>query len=103
MGSFSIDFPDEDVFGILGDELTVVSPTGGVEVVVAPFEVIDDSDELVNRVDANDPVIPIMNKDAHLFVKGVIVKFNGKEYSYQTKNPYDANLYLVELRTKIKR
>jgi hypothetical protein len=103
MPSFSLDFPDELVFDILGDDLEVTAPGQQMVIVKAPFETINDEDELARRMAANEPTIPIKATDAGHFVKGTLVAFNGVTYSFHSKHREDANLYMVTLRTEVKK
>ena len=90
--SFSENFAaniDYDIFGLLGDEITVIN-TGVSEVINAEFITVLDSDELIKRGDVIYPTLEIMNSDTGLFSKGTTINFNGKSYLFVRKQPKDS-------------
>lgn len=105
MPDFSLMFEklDTQIFKALGDVITV-TPKGGESVTInAPFYLVHDDEELIDRVDGDYPHLKdVKAVDLHLFKLGTIVEYNGNRYSYQTKNPNGANTWEIELREEIK-
>lgn len=100
MTSFSLDFPDDDILDILGDDVTIIRPSGGSTTIKGEFEYRYMEDELGTSIGIHYPVVEINNSDAPLFQKKYIVIFDGKRYSVLNKRPTDMGKTLVILRSK---
>lgn len=102
MGSFSLDFPDDDILAILGDELTVIPDGGGSFVILGEFSKKYMQDELGEQIDIVFPVFDCNDADALKIKKDSILRFDGREYSKFKSGPDDENaaktrIYLKEL------
>lgn len=89
MGSFSLNFPDQDILAVLGDELTLIHTGGGSEIILGEFDFKYMEDELGNQLDVTYPVFDCGNSDADKFNKDSIMRFDGEEYSFYKKLPID--------------
>ena len=98
---------DEKIFNVLGDDI-LVTPKGGEEVSIkAPFYMVHNDEEMLNRIDETYPHLKdVKSVDLHLFKKGTLVKVlvDGVQrvFQYQTKNPNGANTWEIELRNEVK-
>lgn len=89
MASFQLDFPDDDLLAILGDEVTLIHSGGGSEIVMGEFDFKYMEDELGDRIDIIYPVFDCNTLDADKINKSSLLKFNGETYEYFKKVPID--------------
>lgn len=91
MSSFSLDFPDDDILAILGDELTVVKDGGGTFIILGEFSFKYMADELGERIDIVYPVFDCNDRDAAKVKRNSLMRFNGEEYKFYKSAPVDEN------------
>jgi len=89
MGSFSLDFPDDDIDAILGDEVTLIFSGGGTQIVLGEFDFKFMEEELGDRIDIKYPIFDCNDSYAKLIKKNTLMKFNGNAYKLYKKLPID--------------
>lgn len=99
MASFSLNFPDQDILNVLGDELKLIHTGGGSETILGEFEFKIMEDELGNQLDITYPVFDCDDADAAKFNKNSIMEFNGEKYSFHKKLPVDTGKTRIIMET----
>lgn len=98
MASFSLDFPDDEILLILGDDIKVFNPGGGFTEIKGEFEFKYMENELGESVSIQYPTILVNDSDADLFGKKYKVEFNGETYTVISNQPSDVGKTLIILR-----
>jgi|GEM_PF-4331717 len=101
MASFSLDFPDDDVLDVLGDDIEVIDTSGNVTPIRGVFDFEFMSDELGGEIDIKYPTVEVNDELSSLFKKNIKVKFNNTTYSYESKQPGDVGKTIIILRSKL--
>lgn len=98
MPSFSLDFPDDEILDILGDDIEVFNPGGGSTIVKGEFEFKYMENELGDSISIQYPTIIINNSDARLFGRKYRVEFDNEDYTVLKQQPSEVGKTLVILR-----
>ncbi len=98
MASFSLDFPDDEILDILGDDIKVFH-SGGSTDIKGEFEHKYMDNELGDRVGIQYPVVIVSDVDAGLFKKKNKVEFNGDTYIVINSTPHEVGKTLIILRS----
>jgi len=99
MASFSLDFPDDEILDILGDDIRVFNPGGGFTIIKGEFEHKYMEDELGDVVGIRYPTIVVNDSDAVLFGKKYKVEFADEVYKVLNSTPYDVGKTLIIMRS----
>jgi len=89
MSSFSLDFPDDEILDILGDDIEVFDNQGLNPVIIkGEFEHKYMENELGDSVGIQYPTIVVSNSEAHLFAKKIRVDYDGETYTVLNAVPH---------------
>lgn len=99
MASFSLDFPDDEILDLLGDDIKLFNPGGGFIIIKGEFEHKYMEDELGDTVSINYPTITVNDFDANLFRKKYKVEYNNETYTVLSQMPADVGKTLIVLRS----
>ena len=99
MASFSLDFPDDVVLNVLGDDITVIPVSGGSYNVKGEFAWKFLDDELGDSIGIQHPTIEINSNDVSKFKRKAKVIFDGTKYIVMKVIPSDMQKHLVILRS----
>lgn len=102
MPSFSLDFPDNEILEVLGDDIEVIDDVGTSTMIKGVFEHKYMENELGDEVGIHYPTVEVDNDKASLFQKKYRVIFETVEYSVLNVIPSDVEKTLVILRSRIK-
>jgi len=100
MSSFSLDFDDDSILNILGDDIEIIDLNNTITSIKGAFEFRYMEDELGDVVGIHYPVVEVNNSDAHLFDKKFTVVFDNVQYKVLNKTPADMGKTLIILRNK---
>lgn len=90
MPNFALNFPDDKILTILGDDVTLIYSGGGSEIITGEFDWKYLDEELGERIDVTYPVFDCGDIDAAKFKKDSIIQYNSKQYRFFKKIPIDA-------------
>lgn len=99
MASFSIDFPDDVVLSVLGDDVTVIPLSGGSYTVSGEFAFKFLEDELGDKIGDQYPTFEINSDQVSKFKRKAKVKFNNETYIVTKVIPSDMSKHLVIMRS----
>lgn len=100
MSSFSLEFPDEAIFEVLGDDIEIIEKSTGdtIATIKGEFKSEHQEKEYGEHIDLVYDVVEVMKRDLHYFnVRLNNVGFNGKTYSILKTIPIDSMNDLVVL------
>ncbi len=96
--SFSLNFPDDIVDTILGDDILVTKKGQDPVTIKAPLEKTFESEELADRISDDFAYLDISHTHDSLFEKGTLVEFNQIKYVFYQKYPGKDTRVIVELK-----
>lgn len=98
MADFANEFPDVEVFQLLGDRVELLDADDNVTPIKAVFDFEYEEEELGDRLSMKIPYIDVTD-EVDALIEGHRVRYNGNLYSVHHRRPIDTGIVRVVLRS----
>ena len=99
MVDFANDFPDAEIFDMLGDDISLLHPNGKTTTIKGSFDFEYEEDELGDRLSMKIPILLVSDDISAQIGRDHLIRYNGVTYSIYNRMPTDTGLVTLVLRS----